>query len=134
MEGHHYNRALHAHKLVSEALQHILLKYFMQWVYDKVDLSILRTAMQNVQENLTGGSLDDLQKKEFLEVQTLFVQYTQDEACQGGLSKLGLTYIAMVNILLRFICAIQEGNWQLLISSITDMIPYKLALDKNSYS
>ena len=43
-------------------------------------------------------------------------------------------YIKMVSILLRFTRAIREGNWDLDLSSFSEMLPYFAAFDHSNYT
>ena len=61
----------------------------------------------------------------------------QEEYCrvaEGPLGNLWGSYIEMVQLLLRFIRSSREGDWDLHVACLRDMMPWFFAYDRTNYS
>lgn len=132
--GHHYNRSLRAHKLVCEALQRIRFKIFLD-EENVIDSKIVESA---IEEFCNGFSLEHF---EMLlcndQVKNLLLHYKEFiifKSRNNPTFELWSSYIEMVQLLLTFIRATREGNWELHLSAIKSMLPWFFAYDRINYS
>ena len=69
---------------------------------------------------------------DFVKLFDKYMEFLRQE--NGKLSKFWLSYLDMVEILLRLLRASREGNWELHVSAIRSMIPWCFAYDKVNYA
>ena len=69
---------------------------------------------------------------DFVKLFDKYMEFLRHE--YGKLSKFWLSYLDMVEILLRRLRASREGNWELHISAIRSMIPWCFAYDNVNYA
>ena len=142
LEGKMYNRAVRIHKCVYEALMRLVWQQFSPWVasnhLDK--LSKLRQVEDQVSEMVSSFSQEQYEQivhsqavVEVHELWSQFLQYLKSE--NGDLCAFWMSYIDVVgNVLLGLIRASREGNWQLHLYAIREMIPWCFAYDKVNYA
>ena len=136
LESRQYNRAVHLHKLVYEALLRMAFKGFLPWLeenhldalpdfeelLEKVPSPILN------QEVLTSLLCSTVILDHFL----TYLDYLR--SANGNLSGFWMTYIDLVDILLGLLRASREGNWHLHLEMIRRMIPWCFAYDRQNYA
>ena len=141
LTGHAYNKAVRGHKLTFEAPWRILWPQFENWVSQngkRLDDS-LRTKVDHVikmfkdQESdeatrcfdelvdITAGMLDPLQEFDSSQKNCSSFTYWQH-------------YMEMVAILLGFIRAEREGNWEMHLELLSRMLPYFALYDHTNYA
>lgn len=134
--GKHYNRALRTHKIILEALMRLNWQAFVQSNKESLrrpQMLAVEKALYNVRKGLTS-----------IEIQTLYdapevkdLQRSLEEFNQSSSSKMSefwQSYIQMVALLLRFIRATREGDWNLHLACIKDMLPWMFAYDRTNYA
>lgn len=133
LEGKHYNRALRTHKIVLEALMRLNWQAFIQCNRESPDISLtqqmeaVEVTLQNVRKELTSVSIQALyDNPELTDLLRSFEEF--------NLSSSGKSYIEMVTLLLRFIRATREGDWNLHLACIKDMLPWMFAYDRTNYA
>lgn len=129
--GHHYNRSIRAHKLMSEALHKLRYKGFVQQHGIENDISSMFTQIgeEIVEQNgQTFISNENLEKH--LQEYIGFVSTKNSNSTYAFWS----SYLEMVEILLIFIRATREGNWLLHLSAVRSMLPWFFAYDRVNYS
>ena len=139
LEGKHYNRALRTHKIVVEALMRLNWQAFIQCERESPHTSITRqmeaveVALQNVRKGLTSVSIqvlyDSPELKDLLQSLEQF-----NGSTRGKMGKFWQSYIEMVSLLLRFIRATREGDWNLHLVCVKDMLPWMFAYDRINYA
>ena len=135
IEGKHYNRAIRIHKVAYEALHQLRWEVFLQKLELMGDQTELADEIKLICEdrNVSNRAIKRLsQKKEFTDI---FQRYT--EFCDnpdGPMAEYWSSYMKMVSILLQFIRATREGNWQLYLNSLKLMLPMIFAYDRLNYA
>ena len=67
------------------------------------------------------------------DVMELLKEYDNSEHAEDPTYTFWRQYMELVGILLRFTCAIRDGNWHLYKSSFLEMLPWFAALDHVNY-
>ena len=99
-----------------EALLRIRWGSFEKWIEDHPDLVIdhpaIVSAVQNIRQSSTLQTFHDLlDMPEFSNLLQLYQQFCQTP--EGPMKEFWNSYIEMVMLLLRFIRATREGDWNL---------------------
>lgn len=141
LEGRHYNRGIRLHKIVYEALHHLLWSKFLIWVEEnhQDQKPVIEEATKQI-EDFSHNPCDEnqssvLRSSQFDGVAILYEKF-QKEIIDDTVptASLWLSYIDMIEIILDLIRASREGNWNLHISAIRRMIPWCFAYDKHNYA
>ena len=142
LEGKMYNRAVRVHKCVYEALMRLVWQQFSPWVasnhLDKLpNLCEVEAHVSEMVGNFSqeqyGQVLHSQAVVEVHELWSQFIQYLKSE--NGDLCAFWMSYIEVVgDVLLGLIRASREGNRQLHLFAIRQMIPWCFAYDKVKYA
>ncbi|KAK3735621.1 hypothetical protein QZH41_007397 [Actinostola sp. cb2023] len=136
MAGKHYNRAIRVHKIVLEALERLLLDVFEnqheEELTEETKELLCRLADDPCEENLSNA----LSSESCAE---LLLHYSEFKAkvCDGQLGKTAqfwLKYMEKVWLILRFLRATKENNFELHIASLEQMASLFFALDHPNYA
>ena len=140
LEGRKYNRAVRFHKLMYEALQRLIWKGFQAWVEEKFPAktacprflcrteTFVRQSVPKEQQKV----LDSPSLPEFITLYDKYLDYLRNN--NGKLSNFWRSYIDLVDILLNMVRASREGNWELHLAAIEQMIPWCFAHDNINYA
>ena len=141
LEGRRYNRAVRLHKLVYEALMRQAWAGFQTWIEENHGdkKSLVDNAfgsLQRLHDSICQAEFQrTLDEKSFSEVTELFRRYMLFLRTENGtLSEFWVSYLDLVDILLSMIRATREGDWELHISSIRNLIPWCFAYDNINYA
>jgi len=142
MDGKMYNRAVRVHKYIYEALMRLIWNQFIPWVSEKHPDNLREVRALEDQVILMAKDLNQSEFEKILsnasleEVVQLFGKYKQFlRADNGDLSAFWMSYIDIVeDVLLGLLRACREGNWQLHLHAIRQMIPWCFAYDKINYA
>ena len=137
-----HNKAMRAHKLAYEAVWRLYQKLFLDWLHQKeVDtetvnqsLSVLTTGFHEQKETdelsqMFEDVVDALKQKQIL---CLIEDF--DKENQNPTFVYWRQYMWLVQILLWFIRAEREGNWNLHLSSFATMLPGFAVYDHSNYT
>ena len=140
LKGKTYNRGVRAHKILFEALTRLRWDSFIDWLvlqgnveFDTREINQLLFAYQN----LDG---EKFQQCIFRLSQLLDPVVDQLKCYHNQQSELSATfvyweqYIGMVEILICYIRAKREGDWNLHLESVAQVIQYFLAYDHINYA
>ena len=141
LDGRRYNRAVRCHKLMYEALMRLAWKGFQSWVeenhpdkrgtvdvfFDSLDELYENTCANEFEEKMTSPGF-----AKFVELFDNYLKYLRLE--KGKLSQFWMSYLDLVEILLGLLRASREGNWELHLSSVRQMIPWCFAYDNLNYA
>ncbi|XP_033106462.1 uncharacterized protein LOC117108533 [Anneissia japonica] len=134
LNGHHYNRSIRAHKLLFEALQRVRLIMFLESL-PATEAHKYAKLIVNVKELYTSESFNEMLCSEEL---NLFMTEYDDFITKQGEScptfSLWNSYIDMVQILLTFIRATRESDWDLHLAALRYMMPWFFAYDRMNYA
>ncbi|CAG2240029.1 SMG8 [Mytilus edulis] len=129
-EGKHYNRALRLLKIVFEAFKRLRWEAFGSWLNSNDENEFLDPNFQasvlsivaQIRRNLTADNLKTLLMSPY--VSKLFEAFSAYcNVSEGPMKKFWNSYIEMVELLLVFIRATREGNWELHLACVEKMLP-----------
>ena len=137
LSGHHYNRAIRAHKALYEALLRLKWMEFVAWLKVQpgidIDLKALSLQLQDNRCIITEESFWKLVSlPAFSQLEVAFQEYTASE--RGPTATFWESYIELVSILLAFIRSTRSGNWALHKACLQRMLPWMFAYDHTNYS
>ncbi|KAL2102045.1 hypothetical protein ACEWY4_003806 [Coilia grayii] len=133
ISGHHYNRSIRAHKLLTEALQRLRWQAYLDTLPDMSSAAAMKIAM-DLQDNFPSEKfIETIGSGAFLELLKDYSEFVEKNNCNLTFA-FWSKYIAMVEILLLFIRATREGNWALHLSTVQSMLPWFFACDKVNYA
>jgi hypothetical protein len=139
LEGKMYNRAVHVHKCIYEAMMRLIWIEFVTWTNNKENEAIdsflieMNVLIENVCQSNLEMILKSLGFEILLDLWKKFLNYLRHD--NGDLSAFWMSYIDMVEgTLLNLLRASRERNWNLHLFSIKSMIPWCFAYDKMNYA
>ena len=125
-----------------EACMQLIWEECVKWMnmmhpVDSQHLCVLSANVQSLIEN----DIDPVELKEFLTNETfIFILKKLDEfmkLCRdksGTMTAFWMTYFELANFLLDFLRASREGDWNLHILSINELIPWCFAYNRSNYA
>ena len=133
LNGKHYNRAVRAHKLMSDALHQLRLDAFMQSVTEEEAQKVkqLMADLQGAFPNPEYRNLLDSDR--YAEFEESFHQFLEANKNRPTF-QFWNSYLDMVEVLLLFLRGTREGNWDLHLASVRHMVPWIFAYDHINYS
>ena len=140
LKGKIWNRVIRAHKLSFEALWRVLWPLFETWCDENskdAKCYSQRPAKRLAEEFF---SEDDESKQlaynlileNLTNIREIFEEFDAEHKDDATFC-FWRTYMQLVSILLRFTRAIREGNWDLFLSSFSEMLPWFAAFDHVKY-
>ncbi|KAL9977627.1 hypothetical protein ACROYT_G015055 [Oculina patagonica] len=141
LDGRRYNRAVRCHKLMYEALMRLAWKGFQSWVEDnhpdkRRTVDVFFDSLNELYENTCANEFEEKMTSpgfaKFVELFDNYLKYLRLE--KGKLSQFWMSYLDLVEILLGLLRACREGNWELHLSSVRQMIPWCFAYDNLNYA
>ena len=140
LKGKIWNRVIRAHKLSFEALWRVLWPLFETWCDENskdAKCYSQRPAKRLAEEFF---SEDDESKQlaynlileNLTNIREIFEEFDAEHKDDATFC-FWRTYMQLVSILLRFTRAIREGNWDLFLSSFSEMLPWFAAFDHVNY-
>ena len=141
LDGHRYKRAIRFHKLMYEALFRLAWKGFPSWLQvfhqDKQHVvGDIAEVLNKLSANLCQKEAQEaMENPSFSCVVELFDKYLNHLShSNGNLSAFWISYIDIVEIMLGLLRTSREGDWNLHLSSIREMIPWCFAYDHLNYA
>ena len=137
IEGKHYNRAVRAHKIVSEALWRLKWEKFGNWLmlneHPIINDMELLEAIKQIRSQPSEMTLNTLLRMRcFEELFALVKEF--NSTLNTPMALYWSSYLEMVDLMLCFICASREGCWNLHLSFLCDMLQWFQAYDRTNYS
>ena len=133
MNGHHYNRSMRSHKCVMEALQRLRWQVFLNTLPDEEKDSVLGVLVILQSSFPSAAFQEHVQSERFADVLKSYSQFISTHSNDPTFA-VWSSYIEMVELLLLFVRATREGNWDLHLSSIRSLLPWFFAYDRTNYS
>ncbi|XP_035662311.1 uncharacterized protein LOC118406391 [Branchiostoma floridae] len=140
LTGHKYNRAIRFHKLMFEALNRIAWMGFQSWAEEHEGIKPPVGEFFKEVKSLCQSPCEEEFKRimtstTFDEVSQLFNLYLHHlRHANGKLSTFWTSYVDMVQLLLGLKRGSREGDWNLHLSSVKEIIPWLFAYDKLHYA
>ena len=145
LQGKWYNRGIRGHKLIMEALLRLKWDAFCSWLSEggggEVESEggpILNLVDSVIDRYRTAVTAEEKKEAYLLlcniatRVEDLLTRFKQETSSK--LFKFWDEYIEMILLLLQFIRAEREGDWELHLKVTTKTIPYFFAMDRLNYS
>ena len=137
LSGHHYNKAVRVLKLLLECMFRLHFSAFLESIdHDEKQALLVQKVLdtaREVQVNCTADSRKQL--NDLPELNDLFILYNKyKEGNKGPNAEFWLSFIDMVSVLLKFIRATREGNWDLHLACLQAMVPWFFAYDHINYA
>ncbi|KAL2104338.1 hypothetical protein ACEWY4_001206 [Coilia grayii] len=133
LSGHQYNRSIHTHKLMCEALQRLRWQAYLDQLPQDGREAAVKLAV-DLQTTFPGDDFDALVMSE--KIKTLlsgYDCYIQDNTTNKTFT-FWSSYIGMVEDLLVFIRGTREANWSLHLSSVRSILPWFFSYDRINYA
>ena len=141
LEGLNYNGGVRVHKLAYEAFMRVALEGFYPWLNESypADSRQVQTCLDEIgtlADELCKEIHDEVFKSRvFQRFSDLFAEYTLHlRNTNGPLSAFWMSYIEMIELLLHMIRASREGNWELHLSCVRQMLPWCFSYDAINYA
>ncbi|KAG1673900.1 Kinesin-like protein KIF12 [Nymphon striatum] len=141
IEGRKYNIAVRFHKFLYEALLRLAWKEFLavldqQSDYNKRQIEEMNEKIMELCEHLNQNTFTDiLHDRLFETVAQQFGDFLNNlRQGNGTLAAFWMSYIDMVELMLKLLRASREGNWKLHLTSIHEMIPWCFSYDNINYA
>ncbi|KAG1655497.1 hypothetical protein GQR58_024494 [Nymphon striatum] len=141
IEGRKYNIAVRFHKLLYQALLRLAWKEFLavldqQSDYNKRQIEEMNEKIMELCEHLNQNTFTDiLHDRLFETVAQQFGDFLNNlRQGNGTLAAFWMSYIDMVELMLKLLRASREGNWKLHLTSIHEMIPWCFSYDNINYA
>ena len=138
MNGKAWNGTIRTHKLMFEALWRVFWKSFTEWgtimgiAIPDISISVnMATAFLSDDPDKLQNSLEDLSSQ--LEHLPLLFQKFEEQNSSNPTFIYWLNYMKMVCVLLNFIRAEREGDWNSHLTSVKQMLPWFAIYDHRNY-
>ena len=134
LSGHHYNRSVRAHKFMFEALSRMRLKSFIDSCSNDEKFNVLQVAQDLSTIGPTAKIYDVMGQDDFRIVMDMYYKFVEKERSEKPTFNFWSSYIDMVQdrfCLLRGTC---EGNWELHLGTLKQVLPWFFAYDRVNYA
>ena len=135
LNGHHYNRAVRANKVVFEALLIMKWSTFGSWLAEnpiaQFDQQTLCELLTTFQDDLSSEEFQTLlHSRDFSQALEAYEKYTA--TYRRPMAAFWESYLAMFELFLNFIRSTREGNWDLHKACLQEMLPWVFTYDHAS--
>ena len=141
IDGKQYNRSVRLHKLTYETLMKLAWSDFEEWLEANHAEALPKytdtiPAMYKVRQHICRATHDAAMADESCQmiIDLLLTYLNVLRHKKGQLAAFWMTYVDMVDILLRLLLADRERDWPLHLSCIRSLIPWCVALGKINYA
>ena len=139
MNGKHYERALHCHTVILEALERLLLDKFVETQGNDCELHSLMSSekINALCMHLDRGLLETVSEDSNVRVFLDKLSSFRESVSKGQLGKtaqLWLSYMDHVRLVLQLLEAVKTNNFHLYAASINQMAPLFFSFDGQNYA
>lgn len=134
ISGHHYNRSIRTHKLMYEALQRMRSQRFLESLTDE-EVTSAKKLLKEINDAYATPAFENLNNN--VDFTSLLNQYQAFVTQQSGTNPtfaFWSSYIDIVQLLLAFVRATRESDWNLHLSALRFMMPWFFAYDRTNYA
>ena len=136
VEGKTYSRAVRIHKLVYETLHRLAWKSFLEQCKDDEMLHDLAEKLESLILEVKFEEFETvLHDPVCIKIMDGFenqLEFLRTE--NGSLSAIWMSYLDLVDKMLKLLRASREGDWELHVSSVRAMLPWCFAYDARNYA
>ncbi|XP_049332864.1 uncharacterized protein LOC111197609 isoform X2 [Astyanax mexicanus] len=134
ISGHHYNRSMRAHKLLYESLQRIRFNAFLDSLPPK-EKNECMDVINQIKCAFPNRTIDVLCENVKLDQMcSKYEDFVTRQNAESPTFAFWSSYIDMVQILLLFVSATRESDWQLHLSTLRLMMAWFFAYDRVNYA
>nr|XP_040024082.1 uncharacterized protein LOC120812310 [Gasterosteus aculeatus aculeatus]XP_040024083.1 uncharacterized protein LOC120812310 [Gasterosteus aculeatus aculeatus]XP_040024084.1 uncharacterized protein LOC120812310 [Gasterosteus aculeatus aculeatus]XP_040024085.1 uncharacterized protein LOC120812310 [Gasterosteus aculeatus aculeatus] len=135
INGHPYNRSMRAHKLLYESLQRIRFISFLDPLLPPQERAVCMDVITDMKCVFPDGLMDVLSADErFDGMSSKYADFVQRKSTENATFAFWSSYIDMMQLLLLFVRATRESNWQLHLSTVRLMLPCFFAYNQVNYA
>ena len=137
INGHHYNRAVRTLKLIYEAMSRLQWKQFGEYLKGcenlDLDVDLIEEKVLQIREDFSSDECHALlNSSSMAKLSQLFQEFRASD--RGPMFKLWTSFLQIVEIMLLFIRACREGDWELHLNCFRQMLPWFFAYDHTNYA
>ncbi|XP_028391978.1 uncharacterized protein LOC114516648 isoform X2 [Dendronephthya gigantea] len=133
LTGKHYNRSMHCHKVMSEALHRLRFQAFLDSLSSEDYNNVYSVASDLLNIFPDEKFQDSLTAEPFSHIVDKYEDFVVQESEGNPTFALWSTYLEMTGILLQFVRATREGNWELHLSTMRSMLTWYFGCDRVNY-
>ncbi|KAJ8030514.1 hypothetical protein HOLleu_26961 [Holothuria leucospilota] len=130
LSGHHYNRAVHSYKLMFEAMEKLRFTVFL----DNLTEEQVERYSCVLQEPTSIQQLLAIKFQDVSDLMACYDAFVKKRNQESPTFALWSSFIDMVQLLLVFLRATRDSDWNLHLAAIRLMIPWFFAYDRMNYS
>ena len=125
MKGHHYNRAMRAHKIMCEALRRLQCESSVDTLTDEYDKLVADELIQQMHNSYPSDSFKEvIELEQFAKLENSFQRFVDEGSERSKTYAFWKSYISIVETLLLVIRDTREGDWNLHLAGIRSMLPW----------
>lgn len=134
MKGRHYNRSVRTLKIVSEALRRLQLEEFLEFLDDAQ-----REEFKNISRQLREAFpqslfIESVDSPDFQNFERKFSLHVQQKCEKLPTYAFWHSYLEMADLLLTFVRATREGDWDLHLATAAKMLPWYFSYNHLNYA
>lgn len=134
ISGHHYNRSMRAHKLMYESLQRARFRSFLDSLTPQERDECMHV-ISEIKDSFPDRTTDVLCGNEkFGELCSKYAVFVENRSAENPTFAFWTSYIDMMHLLLLFLRATRESDWQLHLSAVRLMMAWFFAYDRVNYA
>lgn len=130
LNGHMYNRAMYAHKLMYEALGRLQVAEYLESLEESQRQKVTDRVQQVAGEISTGSVLPATLTDIHEDMRDYITRRCSDSPTYAYWN----SYLKAVSLLLTFLRATRESDWDMHLHSLRLMLPYFHAYDRHNYA
>ncbi|XP_046569800.1 uncharacterized protein LOC124278096 [Haliotis rubra] len=133
ISGHHYNRSLRCHKILSEAMHRLRIQEYLDHLSPERNQEVI-TVIHSIHDSFPTTFMSCLETDSVIRFLEDYDRYVKIKCGCNDMYAFWTSYLEMVELLLLFLSGTREGNWELHLSTIRDMILWFMAYGRINYS
>ncbi|XP_061913285.1 uncharacterized protein LOC133656293 isoform X2 [Entelurus aequoreus] len=134
ISGHHYNRSMRAQKLMYESLQRARFSTFLDSL-TPAGRDECMAVISEIKDTFPDRTVDVLcANQKFDQMCSKYALFVEKRTAENPTFAFWSSYIDMVQILLLFVRATRESDWQLHLSTVRLMMAWFFAYDRVNYA
>lgn len=135
LEGRHYNRAVRAHLVLAEVMEQLRWSQYEEWLCETetvIKLEELQPLLNQVRQDWSEASVTSLMDLPlFNEVKTTYSEFCSRD--HGPMFSFWNSYLNLVSLLRCFLRATRQGDWQMHLQCVRELLPWMFAYDRTNY-
>ena len=134
LEGKQYNRAIAAHKVVVEAMEHLRFEAFLGSLPESKKTELRKLAQTMLFVFPSPGFVDMAAGRDFQQFVDEYSHFCAEQSFLSPTFSFWQSYVEMISVLLHFIRCTRCSDWEGHLSTLDLMAPWFFAYDHVNYS